>query len=174
MRPKTTTKFKKYIAGIDPGINGGLALKSICGAKLKIEKLPQKPKDLFDRLDTFAVFVFIETNRMARSSDKPIKGLTTFCENYGKLLAAIDIANIPYLGVEPSTWQAFHQLNFKPPKLIKDMTKKEEGAWYTERKRRHLAYAKELYPDHKLFGYHADALLIVDFGHAIYTKSNGT
>lgn len=174
MQHRTKNRLKKYIAGIDPGINGGLALKSTKGDKLLLEKLPQKPKDLFERLDSFAIFVFIEANRMARSSDKPIKGLPTFCENYGKLLAAIEIADLPYLIIEPSTWQAFHGLNFKPPKLIKDMTSKEEGTWYTERKRRHLAFAKELYPDQKLYGYHADALLIADFGHALYTKNNGT
>lgn len=156
-----------FIIGIDPGKKGGIAFVSCDRPLIKLAKLPNHGGELLAHIKN-AKFGFIETNSMMRNHAK--KGVVTFCEDYGRLRGIFEAADISHMGVPPKTWQAFFGLDFNPPKPIGEMTKKEEGQWYTYRKNAHLKLAKELYPHLYITQATADALLIAVFGEAIYTR----
>ena len=120
----------KYILGIDPGINGGFALLNPALELEDFGALPNKTKDLFAIIKSCysladeQIEVNIERPFLAQASND------TIYINYGRILAVLDLLEIPYTEIRSQQW--LKQLN------LKKLTKKDKPS---------TRYIPELYPN---------------------------
>tara|TARA_Y100000401_G_C8312323_1_gene220490 strand:+ start:280 stop:729 length:450 start_codon:yes stop_codon:yes gene_type:complete len=144
--------------GIDPGINGGIAL--IERGRVLAWRMPPTEKDVKKLLDDIQydtddkTFCLIEeVHSMPGNS---ARSMFTFGQNYGMLRAMLIASYIPFETVTPTVWQKeFGLINRKISK--------------TKKKNKHKAKAQELFPTidpmtHAL----ADALLIAEYAKRKY------
>lgn len=99
----------KYIAGIDPGKKGFVALLDNFKTPVETIKIPYNKET--NRIDTFSFsdtlqcydidFVYVEVQGYRRFQ----KGVKTTLENYGRLLSIVEMLQIPYDLVEPKMWK---------------------------------------------------------------------
>lgn len=144
--------------GIDPGINGGIAL--ITRGQVHAWRMPHTEKDVKKLLDDIQYdtdeksFCLIEeVHSMPGNS---ARSMFTFGQNYGMLRAMLVAGYIPFETVTPTVWQKEFGLTNRK------MTK-------TKKKNKHKAKAQELFPliepmTHAI----ADALLIAEYAKRKY------
>ena len=144
--------------GIDPGINGGIAL--IEPHRVHAWRMPATDKDVKKLLEDCKydgdgeVFCLIEeVHSMPGNS---ARSMFTFGQNYGMLRAMLVACYIPFETVTPTVWQKEFGLTHR--KITK-----------TKKKNKHKAKAQELFPlidpmTHAL----ADALLIAEYAKRKY------
>tara|TARA_B100000519_G_scaffold107704_1_gene93344 strand:+ start:168 stop:617 length:450 start_codon:yes stop_codon:yes gene_type:complete len=144
--------------GIDPGINGGIAL--IERGRVLAWRMPPTEKDVKKLLDDIQydtddkTFCLIEeVHSMPGNS---ARSMFTFGQNYGMLRAMLIASYIPFETVTPTVWQKEFGLTNR--KISK-----------TKKKNKHKAKAQELFPTidpmtHAL----ADALLIAEYAKRKY------
>lgn len=144
--------------GIDPGINGGIAL--IERGQVLAWRMPPTEKDVKKLLDDIQydtddkTFCLIEeVHSMPGNS---ARSMFTFGQNYGMLRAMLIASYIPFETVTPTVWQKEFGLTNR--KISK-----------TKKKNKHKAKAQELFPTidpmtHAL----ADALLIAEYAKRKY------
>jgi hypothetical protein len=162
-----------YIVGIDPGVNGYVAvveeeagLRSTRTDKWELFKMPIKKDDNKNIIDVRALRekignkpakVFIEQPPMMRIPG--IKSLMTISENYGRILAVLEMEEYAYQTVLPTRWQAFL--------LSKAGMKKEKAL---RGKAMALEIVKKLFPHEKSFQEQkvhdglVDAVLMAKYG----------
>lgn len=71
-------------------------------------------------------------------------------DHYVELISAIKLAHIPFIPVMPIHWQKYISVHIP-------------GEDYEIRKHRLRDIAKDIYPGHKIVGWNADALLMIEF-----------
>ena len=110
------------ILGIDPGINGGLAIVDVLdGAAPRLVDaidIPTVGVKAKERVDAIAVRKWIETHWpdqavIERAQAMPRQGASSgfkYGRAVGALEAVITCCEIPLTIVEPSAWKRFHQL----------------------------------------------------------------
>ena len=143
--------MRTYV-GIDPGLQGGIAIVSPSGAFAYA--MPETERDtltIFEDMgsDKYGVFALIEdVHSMPGNS---ARSMFTFGRNYGMLRAMLIANYIPFETVTPTTWQKeFGLINRKLGKTAKKNT--------------HKARAQELFPSiEKITHKTADALLIAEY-----------
>lgn len=148
------------ILGIDPGINGGIAVY-IPGQHAKTVKMPKDMRELRDFFQYYAEnyrpMAFLEklSVRPDDVKDNPgkIYRIQQMLANFEHLKVLLESAGIPYVLVHPISWQTKLKLRIKG--------QHEEKA---ERKRRYKEVAEKNYPEVKVTLWNADALLIMHFG----------
>ena len=97
--------------GIDPGVNGGIALLDGEGHVIEALKMPTTDADLLHHLLFNFVFKFVPTRCRAvleRASASPQMGVVsafTFGRGYGALRMALTASQIPFDEVSPVKWQ---------------------------------------------------------------------
>lgn len=153
---------ERCIIGIDPGSNGGIAIKA-GDEKTKVVKMPKDITSLTDLLeyyrDNYEPIVFLE--KLSVRPDDITKGgnmgklyrIQRMMAGYEHLKAIIEVSGVPYVMVHPMTWQSKLEL--------RTIGVHEEKA---ERKRRYQEVAAKLYKEVKVTLWNADALLIMTFG----------
>ena len=139
--------------GIDPGVNGGVAIIDDKWKDKAIEavKCPDTIKDMADYLnvhcyDNIKALCIIE--KVHSFPGQGVRSVFTFGKNYGQWLGILASHDIPYKEVPPQTWM------------------KHYGAMPRDRgqRKRHLKHlAQSLYPSIKVTLYNADAILLANY-----------
>ena len=89
--------------GIDPGVNGGLALIDPGGRMLRASKMPATDRDIFEWIPCPPVQAVLE--RAGASPQMGVVSACTFCLGYGLLRMALTAKGIPFDVVSPVKWQ---------------------------------------------------------------------
>jgi len=138
--------------GIDPGINGGIAVLSNQGYA-HAYKMPSTSMDLWELIQEIKVSADFEKYHISATlesvSSSPqmgVKSAFTFGNGFGHLEMALTAAGIPFERVRPQVWQ----------KAMGCMTKGDKNV--SKRK------AQELFPQIKCTHAVSDALLIASYG----------
>ena len=139
--------------GIDPGVNGGVAIIDDKWKDKAIEavKCPDTIKDMADYLnvhcyDNIKTLCIIE--KVHSFPGQGVRSVFTFGKNYGQWLGILASHDIPYKEVPPQTWM------------------KHYGSMPRDRgqRKRHLKHlAQSLYPSIKVTLYNADAILLANY-----------
>ncbi len=145
--------------GIDPGVNGGLALLSQDGKPLLVRGMPDTERDIFGWMASLARPTFTYIERVGCNGKNGSKGNWVLSASYHGLRMALIGADIPFEAVTPVTWQK----EFKLPTL------KQAGS-PVKKKNAHKARAQELFPELKITHAIADALLIAEYARRERTK----
>lgn len=138
--------IRRFI-GIDPGVQGGIAVLDALGAVIGVHR---RPADNRDMLQVFELYAGSGPVRAAleyvRSSPQMgVASSFTFGRGYGAIEMALIAANIPYYDVHPRRWQT--KLNCLS-RGDKNITK---------------VRAAKLWPGTKITHANADALLIAEW-----------
>lgn len=147
--------MKKKIIGIDPGINGGIAVYSE-GKIVEVTKMPPTPSELLNFLgeqaDGYDVSCYLE--KVQALPGQGAGAMFTFGKGFGHLEMALIACGIPTSEVTPQKWQKVIQVGNKGTK-----TK-------TEWKNKLKARAEMLYPylGKKITLATSDAILICHYG----------
>lgn len=152
--------MNKYVIGIDPGKNGGMAVLDDSGAIVTVQKMPETPRDVFDLL--------MECRRIAASCGcgltcymeavgfgmpgQSSSATAKFARHCGHLDMALLALGIQTNTVTPQKWEKTYQLG------------KSSGYTKTEWKNRLKAKAQQLFPNTKVTLATADCLLIAEYG----------
>ena len=139
--------------GIDPGVNGGVAIIDNKWKDKAIEavKCPDTIKDMADYLnvhcyDNIKTLCIIE--KVHSFPGQGVRSVFTFGKNYGQWLGILASHDIPYKEVSPQAWM------------------KHYGSMPRDRgqRKRHLKHlAQSLYPSIKVTLYNADAILLANY-----------
>lgn len=156
--------------GIDPGMNGGIAV--IGDTKYMAIPMPDTEKELWDFLHPFGTpsirslyhspqsYAILEKvgGVHAKHYGRADMGHTSFVfgKNYGICLMALIAAGIHYDLVHPRTWQKHYSL------------RREKSEKNSLLKGRIKEIAKKLFPKTKVTLKTADALLIAEYGRRTY------
>lgn len=157
----------RCILGLDPGAGGGIAVL-IDGQPPQTFKMPEADRDLYELLSQFAPSEFAVGSLVVAFCEKvhssPQMGVVSafkFGQSVGKLRMALVAAGIRLEMVTPQKWQKHFGLIVKGRGM---------GQRDTDKKNRNKARAQELFPGVKVTHAIADALLIADYGRAVWQK----
>lgn len=152
------------IIGIDPGVNGGIALYR--SGRATVYRMPEDLNRLKDLLkqekELGETIVFIEklsvrpddvASENGAANMGKLYRIQKMMANFEQLKAIVSVCDIPYILVHPMKWQNKLELRVRGEKEEKK-----------ERKNRYKEVAQELYPYIKTTLWNADALLIMHFG----------
>ena len=138
--------------GIDPGINGGIAVLDDSGAVIFLRKMPETPQDLIDALRRFSDDSCCTLEKVGGMPGNGGMAMFNFGKGYGHLEMALLSLKIPTETVTPQKWEKTYQLG------------SSRGVKKTEWKNRLKAKAQQLFPAQKLTLAVCDALLIAEYG----------
>lgn len=152
----------KYVIGIDPGTNGGIAALDMNGNVVYVGKMPDTPQDILERLrhfagtelfssDTVCYLEKVGTGMPGQSS----KATATFARHCGHLEMALLALGIKTNDVTPNKWEKSYQLG------------KSSAASKTEWKNKLKAKAQQLFPKERVTLAVCDALLLAEYGRKI-------
>lgn len=152
----------KYVIGIDPGANGGIAVLDIDGNVFDVRKMPDTPQDILECLrkygsttlfsnDAVCYIEKVGTGMPGQSS----KATATFARHCGHLEMALLALGIKTNDVTPSKWEKSYQLG------------KSSGLSKTEWKNKLKAKAQQLFPKERVTLAICDALLLAEYGRKI-------
>lgn len=156
----------KVIIGIDPGVNGAVAIKdgdNVTVYQLKKHWLEDVLRPIIGR-DAIA---YIE--RVTASPQMGVTSAFTFGGAYHSAKAVLRCYQIPCNEVLPLTWQKIYNLPKPPPKA----TKEQRAAHKREHKKALYRKAKDLFPVICTSEDRADALLIMEYARREERAANG-
>lgn len=156
----------KCVIGIDPGVNGGIAVLGMDGCVIFVRKMPETPQDILDCLRKFAgtelfgseAVCYLEkvgTGMPGQSS----KATATFARHCGHLEMALLALGIKTNDVTPNKWEKSYQLG------------NSSGMSKTEWKNKLKAKAQQLFPKERVTLAICDALLLAEYGRKQEVKS---
>ena len=156
----------KCVIGIDPGVNGGIAVLGMDGCVIFVRKMPETPQDILDCLRKFAgtelfgseAVCYLEkvgTGMPGQSS----KATATFARHCGHLEMALLALGIKTNDITPNKWEKSYQLG------------KSSDYSKTEWKNKLKAKAQQLFPKEKVTLAVCDALLLAEYGRKQEVKS---
>lgn len=138
-----------FYLGIDPGKSGAIAI--LTDNQLhSVHKMPIDANgflEIFDSSFDNAKMVTV-VEKVHAHPGQGVTSMFTFGYGVGRLHASLEMLYIPYHLETPRTWMKFHKM------------KKNKGESGTQYKNRLKALAQRLFPNEKIFGWNADALLI--------------
>ncbi len=149
----------KYIIGIDPGSNGGIAVLDMEGNVMFVRKMPDTPQDILECLRKFAgtelfnseAICYLEKVGMGMPGQSS-KATATFARHCGHLEMALLALGIKTNDVTPNKWEKSYQLG------------KSSDSSKTEWKNKLKAKAQQLFPKEKVTLAICDALLLAEYG----------
>ncbi len=156
----------KCVIGIDPGVNGGIAVLGMDGCVIFVRKMPETPQDILDCLRKFAgtelfgseAVCYLEkvgTGMPGQSS----KATATFARHCGHLEMALLALGIKTNDITPNKWEKSYQLG------------KSSDYSKTEWKNKLKAKAQQLFPKERVTLAVCDALLLAEYGRKQEVKS---
>ena len=140
--------MNKIYIGIDPGKSGGICF--LMDDEIKTFKCPATTHDMAEEL-ILAKDIRKCTAVVERVHSFPGQGVAStfnFGYNYGVWLGILSALHIPYQLCLPRKWMKFYG---SMPKEKKD------------RKNHLKQLAQQMYPDHKVTLYNADAILLANY-----------
>jgi len=157
----------KYIIGIDPGKNGGIALLDQEGNVINVEKMPETPQDLYSSLaqlsslvsafDDSQLVVYIE--KVGGIPGQGASSAFSFGKGCGHLEMALLALKLKTNDVTPQKWQKLYSVGHSS-------ITKSTAAEKKEHKLKLKAKAQSLFPSlgKKITNATCDALLIAEYG----------
>lgn len=157
----------KYIIGIDPGKNGGIALLDQEGNVINVEKMPETPQDLYSSLaqlsslvaalDDSQLVVYIE--KVGGIPGQGASSAFSFGKGCGHLEMALLALKMKTNDVTPQKWQKLYSVGHSS-------ITKSTAAEKKEHKLKLKAKAQSLFPSlgKKITNATCDALLIAEYG----------
>ena len=146
---------------IDPGANGGIAVRHDGVQVYRMPKDVDGIRDLIERVKGERTLCILEKLQVRHDDMEPGKvfRIQKMLANYEQLKAVLDMEGVPYALVHPASWQARLGLRVK-------------GEAKPDRKRRYRDIARRMWPNLRVTLWNADALLMLSFGTwAIRTQS---
>lgn len=148
------------ILGIDPGVNGGMAL-------IDTEKLNSKVFSFSDKTEVDIAIAFAEVKcalafieKVHSAPGQGVKSMFTFGQSYGFLRGLLVANKIPFWEITPQEWQ----------RILGVPTR--NGKTYNEHKKILKGLAQRLYPSISVDYSTADSLLIAHAGVIKYKREN--
>lgn len=150
----------KFILGLDPGQNGGIAVLNNLGDVVSLVSMPETPGDILFHLqemesnshfNDYEIVAYLEDvgrGLPGQSSSATAK----FARHNGHLEMALLALGIKTVMVTPQKWEKTYQLG------------KSSDYSKTEWKNKLKAKAQQLFPSQKITLKTADALLIAEYG----------
>lgn len=135
-------------AGLDPGVNGGIAIVDNTGIVVRVSKMPatdQEVLDLFSWVPPRRTITRAVIERVSSSPQMGVVSAFTFGKGYGALRMALTANLIPYEEVTPRRWQS----------ALGCLTKGDKNV--------SKARAQQLFPSIKVTHAIADALLLAEY-----------
>lgn len=158
----------KYVIGIDPGKNGGIAMLDQDGLPIEVVKMPETPQDLLDCLSNMmmvggslsenATFVcYIE--KVGGIPGQGASSAFSFGKGCGHLEMALLALKLSTNEVTPQKWQKGYQVG-------SSSITKSSAAEKKEHKNKLKAKSQSLFPQlgNKITNATCDALLIAEYG----------
>ncbi len=134
--------------GIDPGKSGGICF--LMDDEIKTFKCPATTHDMTEELilakDIRKCTAVVE--KVWSFPGQGVKSCFNFGYNYGLWQGILSALKIPYKLVPPNKWMRYYSV----PKLEK-----------RDRKNYLKQLAQQMYPDHKVTLYNADAILLANY-----------
>lgn len=150
----------RTLIGIDPGVNGAIAIQNVAGA-IEILKLA----DATDRdVSHFLLFRTPGVAALERVASSPQQGVVsafTFGASFGALRMALACHGLETHLVRPQKWRGAMQVRKVRGGL---------GRNDAEKKRATRERAQQVYPDLRVTNATADALLLLAFVEKFYPK----
>lgn len=166
-----------FIMGIDPGVNGALAIGEKGRGPFEFYKLPDNQEDTWEIFNSYRKHLgLVAVERIGPRPEQALRGVVTSCTRYGWLQMMLLQPN-RHWDVHFCTatqWQGALGLKraWKTNKPLKNMTDKERKAWegkrYRMRKQLNRETAKKLFPALSVTNTNADALLICKYAEELY------
>lgn len=159
MKNKDRVRYFNHskIIGIDPGVNGGIAVYS-CDLKRVVEliKMPSTPQELLSLLKIYKKNSVCYLERVQGVPGNGASQMFNFGRGFGQIEMALMACKIPYTEVTPQKWQKELQLGHKGTKTT--------SQWKNKLKTK----AQQLFPDiNKITLDVSDSLLILEYGRLI-------
>ena len=138
----------KIYIGIDPGKSGGICF--LMDDNIKSFKCPDTTHDMTEELilakDIRKCTAIVE--KVWSFPGQGVKSVFSFGYNYGLWIGILSALKIPYILVPPNKWIKYYSV----PKLERK-----------DRKNYLKQLAQQMYPDHKITLYNADAILLANY-----------
>ena len=139
--------------GIDPGVNGGIAIINYTPQNTGIEALscPATVKDMADIIDWHkwaCIKTFAVIEKVHSFPKQGVRSVFTFGKNFGMWLGILATHEIPYLEITPQKWMKYYGSMPRDKKDRKNYLK-------------HLA--QSLYPSVRVTLKTADAILLAHY-----------
>lgn len=138
--------------GIDPGVNGGIAVLDDSGTVISLRKMPETPQDLLEHLAQFTGDSRCTLEKVGGMPGNGGSAMFNFGKGYGHLEMALMALKIPTESVTPQKWEKSYQLG------------SSRGVPKTEWKNKLKAKAQQMFPSQKITLAVCDALLIAEYG----------
>ena len=140
--------------GIDPGVNGGIAVLDANGGVVELLKMPSTPQDLLETLGRYREGSRCVLERVGGMPGNGGSAMFNFGKGFGHLQMALLALGIATDEVTPNKWEKSYQLG-SSGKYTK-----------TEWKNKLKAKAQQLFPTlgRKITLATCDALLIAEYG----------
>lgn len=158
----------KYVIGIDPGKNGGIAMLDQDGQPIEVVNMPETPKDLLDCLsnllmvggamsDNASFVCYIE--KVGGIPGQGASSAFSFGKGCGHLEMALLALKLSTNEVTPQKWQKGYQVG-------SSSITKSSAAEKKEHKNKLKAKSQSLFPQlgKKITNATCDALLIAEYG----------
>ena len=143
----------RYVIGIDPGLNGGIAVLGMSGVLVDVVKMPSTPYDIYEYLKGYGVGAVCYMELVGQGMpNQSSKATATFARHCGHLDMALLSLGIPTRTVTPSKWEKSYGLG------------SSKGVGKTEWKNRLKSRAQQLFPWVGVTLATSDALLIAEYG----------
>lgn len=144
---------KRYV-GIDPGVNGGIAVLSADGTVMEVVKMPGTARDLLDFLRRYKDDSVCVLERVGGMPGNGAHAMFNFGKGFGHLQMALLALEIPTEDVTSNKWEKAFQMG--------------SSGKFTKREWKNLlkAKAQQLFPKlgRKVTLATCDALLIAEYG----------
>ena len=138
----------KIYIGIDPGKSGGICF--LMDDDIRSFKCPETTHDMTEELilakDIRKCTAIVE--KVWRFQGQGVKSVFSFGYNYGLWIGILSALKIPYILVPPNKWIKYYSV----PKLERK-----------DRKNYLKQLAQQMYPNHKITLYNADAILLANY-----------
>jgi hypothetical protein len=143
-----------YFIGCDPGQAGGFVVIDQDMKVIDVFKTPEDRNSFVEKMQGIKNLpgqIFLMKERVHSMPGNGAKSNFTFGYNIGILEASLSFAKIPYQDITPQTWMKSYML------------KREKDEPGTQWKNRLKQRAQEIFPDHKVTLWSADAFLIAEY-----------
>ena len=138
----------KIYIGIDPGKAGAICF--LMGDDIKTFKCPATTHDMAEELilsqNIRKCTAIVE--KVHSFPGQGVRSVWTFAENYGTWLGILSALHIQYKLITPVTWMKFYS--------VPRMERKDRKNYLKQ-------LAQQMYPDHKVTLYNADAILLANY-----------
>lgn len=162
------------IMGIDPGKNGGIAIKT--NDETSVLSMSNKTEmDIWEWMVDQPRPTMCYIEKVHSMPGQGVKSMFSFGQNYGFLRGLLIARGVPFEEVLPNTWQDYmkvklttakkNEIDREVARLPKEkQAKKKKNLEYKLKKQNTYQRAQQLFPDIKVTHAIADALLISEYG----------